>query len=229
MTKGQARALATDYVIQKHTAEPIWYDVPSAKKKRRDDLVIFDFDGAERIKWTLKPLKKDVRILGDPQIVYAPKWEIDFESKDYKYYKRLSGNTGTVLEDNITYCSKQSHEGFFGSRKKNVAVCDTCGQALCQEHVFKCPVCTSWQCEKHSIQCAGCKKRFCAAHIKNKCVECSRDVCDTCALRCPICEEIHCNAHMTKCSRCGKSVCVSVSCTRKEGGLFNKKTVCKNC
>jgi len=226
MTKGQARALATDYVIQKHTAEPIWYDVPSAKKKRRDDLVIFDFDGAERIKWTLKPLKKDVRILGDPQIVYAPKWEIDFESKDYKYYKRLSGNTGTVLEDNITYCSKQSHEGFFGSRKKNVAVCNVCGQFLCQEHIFKCPICNSWLCEEHSTQCAGCKNRFCSDHIKNKCIECSKAVCDACALRCPICGEIHCNGHMTKCSRCGKNVCIS--CTRKEGGFF-KKTVCKNC
>jgi len=229
MTKGQARALATDYVIQKHTAEPIWYDVPSAKKKRRDDLVIFDFDGAERIKWTLKPLKKDVRIR-EIQIVYAPKWEIDFESKDYKYYKkRLSGNTGTVFEDNITYCSKQSHEAFFGSRKKNVAVCDVCGQFLCQEHIFKCPTCNSWLCEKDSIQCAGCKKRFCADHIKYKCFKCSLDICDGCALKCPICGEIHCNAHMTQCSRCGKSVCVSFSCTRKEGGLLNKKTVCKNC
>ncbi|OGN94984.1 MAG: hypothetical protein A2Z75_08625 [Chloroflexi bacterium RBG_13_50_10] len=223
MTKGEARALATDYVIQKHT-EPIWYDVPSAKKKRKGDLDFFD--EPERKKWTLKPLKKDVRVLGDPQIVYAPKWEIDFDSKDYKYYKSLSGNTGTVFVDNVTYCSMQSHEGFFGSRKKNVAVCDVCGQFLCQEHIFKCPTCSSWLCEKDSIQCAGCKKRFCADHIKNKCFKCSVAICDNCALKCIMCGEIYCNAHMTKCSRCGKSVCVS--CTRREGGLF-KKTVCKNC
>jgi len=223
MTKGEARALATDYVIQKHT-KPIWYDVPSAKKKHKEDLDIFY--EPERKEWTLKPLKKDVRILDDPQIVYAPKWEIDFESKNYKYHKSLSGNTGTVLEDNITFCSKQSHEGFFGSKKKNVAVCDVCGQALCQEHIFKCPTCNSWLCEKHSIQCAECKKRLCADHIKNRCFKCSIAICDNCVLKCPICGEIYCSGHMTKCSRCGKNVCVS--CTRKEGGFF-KKTVCKNC
>jgi len=222
MMQGEAKAKTIDYVIQKNT-EPKSYEVPSKKRKRGD---VFDLlDSPETRPWILKPSPRDVRIR-EIQIVYAPKWEIEFQGKDCRYFKSLSGNTGTVFEDNITYCSKQSHEGFFGSRKKNVAVCDTCGQALCQEHVFKCPICTSWQCEKDSIQCAGCKKRFCAGHIKNKCFKCSLDICDGCALKCPICGEIYCNAHMTKCSRCEKGVCVS--CTRREGGLL-KKTVCKNC
>ncbi|MCX5995487.1 MAG: hypothetical protein NTV59_05765 [Chloroflexi bacterium] len=225
MMQGDDKEQTIDYVIQKNT-DTIPYEVPSKKRKRGD---VFDLlDSPETRPWILKPLKKDVRIR-EIQIVYAPKWEIEFQSKDCKYFKSLSGNTGTVFEDNITYCSKKSHEDFiFGGRKKNVAVCDGCGQALCQDHIFKCPACTSWLCEKDSIQCAGCKTRFCADHIKNKCFKCSLDICDNCALKCPICGEIYCNGHMTKCSRCGKSVCVCVSCTRKEGGLF-KKTVCKNC
>ena len=218
-----AREQTIDYVIQKNT-KTTSYEVPSTKRKRRDDIDIFN--EPERREWILKPSPRDVRIR-EIKIVYAPKWEIGFQSRDYTYVRIVSGNSRTVLADTITYCSKHWLGEFLGIQKKNVAVCDTCGQALCQEHVFKCPVCTSWQCEKHSIQCAGCKKMFCADHIKNKCIECSRPVCDSCALKCPICGEIHCNGHMTKCSRCGKSVCVS--CTRKEGGLVFKKTVCKNC
>lgn len=219
-----AREQTIDYVIQKNT-KSIWYDVPPKKRKRKDDLGIFDED--ERRKWELKPSRKDVRIAAIIPTVYAPKWEIDFQSRNYKYSKSLSGNTGAVLEDNITYCSKPSHEDLFGSKKKNVAVCDTCGQALCQEHIFRCTTCNLWLCGKDIIQCVVCRKRFCPDHIKNKCIECSKPLCDTCTTECPICGEIHCDGHMTKCSRCGKSVCVS--CTKKAGGLFFQKTVCKNC
>lgn len=223
ITQGTAKAQTIDYVIEDNTSV-IKYEVPQKGRRRKDELEDFLFSDTEE--WTLKPSPRDVRIR-DIKIVYAPKWEIEFQSKDYTYVRILSGNSGTVLADTITHCSKHWLEGFLGFKKKNVAVCDSCGQALCQEHVFKCPTCYSWLCEKHSIQCVGCKNRFCPDHIKSKCIECSKPVCDTCALRCPICGEIHCNGHMTKCSRCEKNVCVS--CTRKEGGLLFKKAVCKNC
>jgi hypothetical protein len=108
MMQGEAKAKTIDYVIQKNT-EIKSYEVPSKKRKYGDDFNLFD--SPETRPWKLQPLKKDVRIR-EIQIVYAPKWEIDFESKDYKYYKkRLSGNTGTVFEDNITYvhCSRFRH------------------------------------------------------------------------------------------------------------------------
>jgi hypothetical protein len=224
--QGTAKAQTIDYVIEKN-ARVIEYEMPRKRRRHRDELDDFLSLFSDTRQWTLEPSPRDIRIRGDIQIVYAPKWEIEFQSRDYTYVRVMSGNSGTLLADTITYCSKHWLEDFLGFKKKNVAVCDTCGQALCQEHIFKCPTCSSWLCEKDSIQCAGCKKRFCADHIKNKCIECSKTVCDACALRCPICGEIHCNAHMAKCSRCGRSVCVS--CTRKEGGFLTKKSICKNC
>jgi hypothetical protein len=223
LTQGAAKAETIGYVIEKNTRV---IQMPQKRGRRRnelDDVLSIFFDTRE---WTLKPSPRDVRIR-DIQIVYVPKWEIEFQSKDYTYVRVMSGNSGTSLADTITYCSKHRLEDFLGFKKKTVAVCDTCGQALCQEHIFRCPTCSSWLCEKDSIQCSGCKNRFCPDHIKDKCFACAKPVCDACALRCPICGEIHCTAHMTKCSRCGKDVCVS--CIRKEGGLLFKKAVCKNC
>jgi hypothetical protein len=145
--QGEAKAKTIDYVIQKNT-EPKSYEVRSKKRKRGDDFNLFD--SPETRPWTLKPLRKDVRIR-EIQIVYAPKWEIEFQSGDHPYFKSLSGNTGTVFADNITYCSKKSHEDFiFGGRKKNVAVCDGCGQ-LYVKNIFSSVLSATLGCVKNTV------------------------------------------------------------------------------
>ena len=222
MTFSAAKSQTIDYVIEKNT-EVIEYEVPS-KKRRRDDWD--DFDLPETKEWTSKPTPRDVRIR-NIQDIYAPKWEIEFQSKEHTYIRIISGNSGAVISDNITHCSLHWMKELIGVKKKNIAVCDLCGKALCKEHIFRCPSCNLWLCERDSIQCKGCKRRFCSEHIKNKCTECGGIICASCSLSCPICNEIHCKDHMTKCAKCGKGVCVS--CTRKEGGLVFKKIVCKNC
>jgi len=215
-----ARGETIDYVVNKNT-KTIEYEVPTKKKKRQDD---FDFETPDIRECTLKPPRKDVSI-NEIQLIHVPKWEVEFESGDYTYTRIISANGGTVIADNISHCNKHLLKDF--TKKKNVAVCDVCGKALCKDHVFKCPICGSWFCEIHSIQCIGCETRFCVEHIKNKCVECEKAICNTCSLKCPICGEIHCNKHMTKCDKCGNAICIS--CTRKEGSLIFKKTICKKC
>jgi hypothetical protein len=217
-----SRGETIDYVIYRNT-KTVYYEIPSKKKKQRNDFDM-DFVLPEIKEFTLKPLRKDVSI-NDIQLIYVPKWEIELESGDFTYTRIISANTGTIIADNIINCNKHLLKDFLN--KKNVAVCDVCGKALCKDHIFKCPTCNFWLCEIHSIQCVGCKTRFCFDHIKNKCVECGESVCNNCSLKCPICGETHCNKHMTKCDKCGKSVCIS--CTRKDGGLIFKKTVCKSC
>jgi hypothetical protein len=218
ISEAVARGETIDHVIQINT-KTVDYEIPSKKKKSRND-----FDIPEIRECTLKPLRKDVSI-NDIQLIYVPKWEIELESGDFTYSRTISANSGTVIADNITNCNKHLLKDIL--KKKNVAVCDVCGKALCKDHIFKCPTCCSLVCEIHSIQCIGCKARFCVDHIKNKCVECGEAVCGNCSLKCPICGETHCNKHMTKCDKCGKNVCTS--CTRKEGSLIFKKTICKNC
>ncbi len=220
ISEAVARGETIDYVVNKNT-KTIEYEVPTKKKKRQDD---FDFETPDIRECTLKPPRKDVSI-NEIQLIHVPKWEVEFESGDYTYMRIMSGNGGIIIADNITHCNKHLLKDFI--KKKNVAVCDVCGKALCKDHIFKCPTCGSLFCENHSIQCVGCKTRFCVEHIKNKCVECGEAICNTCSLKCPVCGEIHCNKHVTKCDKCGNSICIS--CTTKEGSLIFKKTICKKC
>ncbi|GFO97305.1 restriction endonuclease [groundwater metagenome] len=217
-----ARGETIDYVVEKNT-ETIEYEVPTKKRKRKDDDDL-DFELPDIKEYTLKPSRKDVTI-NEIQLIHVPKWEVEFESGDYTYIRVISANGGTIIADNITNCNKHLLKDFI--KKKNVAVCDVCGKALCKDHIVKCPTCAALRCETHSIQCMSCKTIFCSEHIKNKCAECGEAVCDACLQRCPICGENHCNKHMTKCAKCGKVICTS--CTRKEGSLIFKKTICKNC
>lgn len=222
ITEAAARGETIDYVVQKNT-KTVEYEVPTKKRKRRDEFDV-GFEIPDLRECTLKPSRKDVTI-SEIQLIHVPKWEVEFESGDRTYMRVVSANGGTIIADNITNCSKHLLKDFL--KRKNVAVCDVCGRALCKDHVFRCPICGAWFCETHSIQCIGCKTRFCLEHIKNRCVECGEATCSACSLKCPICEETHCNKHMTKCDKCGKSVCTS--CTRKEGSLIFKKTICKSC
>jgi chaperonin cofactor prefoldin len=174
--------------------------------------------------YVMIPSIRDIRVK-KVELVFIPRWDIEFESKEYKYYRKLSGNSGKLIYDTITYCTDHLLTGFFD--QKNIAVCDTCGIVLCKEHIYKCPVCKVWHCENHSVQCKSCNNRFCPDHITAHCSECKSAVCEECVLRCPTCGETHCKTHMTKCSKCNKVVCVS--CTRKEGNFLIKKTICKEC
>jgi hypothetical protein len=175
--------------------------------------------------FTVAPNHKDIRITKS-QLIFIPKWEIEFKSKDYKYIRIISANDGTIIFDNLRFCAdKHWLDGFVNA--KDVAVCDICGKALCKDHILKCPICGSWRCESHGTQCADCKKRYCREHITIHCSECKSPICKTCTFICPICNESHCRTHTSKCSKCNKIVCVS--CTRKEGSFLLKKTLCKNC
>ena len=220
ITQTKVRGETIDYVVKKNT-KTIDYEVPQKRRKNRDD---FDFDFPDIKEFTLKPSRKDVRI-NEIQLIHVPKWEIEFESGDYIYTRVISANSGKVITDNITNCNRHLLKGLL--KKKNVAVCDVCGKALCKDHVFKCPECNKWFCEDHSNQCIDCKTQFCMDHIDNKCIECDSYICDTCSQSCPICMKIHCKNHMTTCDKCNNEVCIS--CIRKEGNLLFKKKLCQNC
>lgn len=220
ISQTKVRGETIDYVVKKNT-KTIDYEVPQKKKKNRDD---FDFDFPEIKEYTLKPSRKDASI-NEIQLIHVPKWEIEFESGDYTYTRVISANSGKVITDNLTNCNRHLLKGLL--KKKNIALCDVCGKALCKDHIFKCPVCEKWFCEMHSNKCTDCKTQFCIDHIDNKCIECDSYICDTCSQSCPICMKIHCKNHMTTCDKCNNEVCIS--CIRKEGNILFKKKLCQNC
>jgi hypothetical protein len=171
------------------------------------------------------PSLKEIRV--NIRLIYVPKWEMEFQSKEYNYSRKITGNSGQIIYDSITDCNKHLNIGF--GRKKNIAACDICGEVLCKEHIWKCTTCGSWRCESHSKTCTSCQRKYCPEHIKIICADCNNDVCDSCSVVCPICGQSHCKKDMIKCSKCERIVCVS--CTRKEGGIlsFGQKVICKNC
>ena len=190
-------------------------------KLKRDEDNIF----ADEREYPITPSPKEIKT--SIKMVYVPKWEMEFQSKEYSYTRILTGNTGTVIHDTISNCNKHWNLGF--SKKRNIAVCDVCGEALCKEHIWKCLKCGTWRCEAHIITCISCKAKYCPEHIPLKCSICYESVCDICATTCAICGKTHCKKHVSRCSKCERMVCVD--CSVKEGGILKigQKVYCKEC
>lgn len=174
----------------------------------------------------ITPSAKEIR-WASTKCIYVPKWEIEYLSKEYTYTKIITGNSGSVIYDTITYCNKHVNIGI--GRKKNVSVCDICGKALCKEHIWKCVSCGTWRCETHIKMCTSCHDKYCPEHISKSCSYCNEDVCDSCATVCAICGKTYCKKHVAKCSKCERIVCVA--CSVKEGGILKigQKVYCKDC
>ena len=63
------------------------------------------------------------------RIVYVPRLEIEFESKEYVYEKVVMMASGVVITDEISDCKHAL------GRKTTFAVCDTCGVSKCEKDI----------------------------------------------------------------------------------------------
>ncbi|MGB9134184.1 MAG: restriction endonuclease [Candidatus Bathyarchaeia archaeon] len=170
---------------------------------------------------TYAPKRQNINIKSIT-LVNVPRWDIDFEAFNKTYSREMLACSGTVLEDTLRNCPK--HTGPF--KKENIAVCEKCGQALCDKHVFACPTCGKWLCEEHGAACKSCHLVFCREHIPFTCALCNQPVCSGCRVACPICGREYGRDHTVSCSQCGKAVCTEcVTVT----GLIKKKRVCREC
>lgn len=66
------------------------------------------------------------------KMVYVPKWNLEYESGDSSFSRRLLASSGRMIEDDLVKCRKCS---LF--RKDTVAVCEICGVPLCEKHVHQ--------------------------------------------------------------------------------------------
>ena len=163
------------------------------------------------------------------QLVYIPKWHIEFSSGDYSYEREILAHSGKIMTDPISICPNHLFKDFIRTSKKNtVAVCEVCGNAFCDKHVFKCSICVKWICEKHSVVCATCGQHVCPEHIVKYCEICNKPICNNCNSICPICHKMYCKDHMVECTKCHNIVCKNcVTPSRKK--LIFKKYTCRNC
>jgi hypothetical protein len=86
---------------------------------------------------TIIPKKSDV-LIKKSLLVYVPIWDIEIQSKSMIYRKRVMASSKTVLMDEMALCPKDFSTIKIWGKKKNVhAVCETCGIALCSDHILE--------------------------------------------------------------------------------------------
>lgn len=201
-----ANKIALEYIIQKNT-RTITYTPKSE-----------EIPVPKTIKYV--PKSRDIAIKCR-ELVLVPRWDITFVAFNRTYLRKILACSGTILEDTIKYCPKH---GFL--KKETIAVCEVCGQALCEDHVSRCPICGKWLCEEDGVLCESCGQIYCKEHQLLRCEICGLSICSDCKLTCPICKRTYSRKHMQTCEKCGKNVCsycvVSV-------GFFRKKIHCKEC
>jgi hypothetical protein len=211
----EAEGIAIDFAIEKNTQIITYYP--------ENDEESFSPD-TDSISYT--PKKTDIRIIRKEMVV-IPRWSVEFDSLGTRYAREILACSGTVLEDTLSYCPKHFKLGAIRIvSKKTVAVCEICGQSLCEDHVRRCPTCSKWLCEEHGIDCGVCENRFCKEHISLTCPICDASICTSCAITCPICNVKYGKNHAVTCDKCRTLVCPNCVITT---GWIRKTRICKRC
>ncbi|MHC1680194.1 MAG: restriction endonuclease [Methanomassiliicoccales archaeon] len=228
-----------EYRVEREDGYQIRKIEPSVSKKearrRAMDLIIefnteefnYHTNSGESRSVKFIPYARDI-YLYDIHPIFIPIWQIEFSSLGRTYSRIMYGNSGTILTDTIAVCPNHILKNIIKVAKKNtIAICEVCGDALCEQHVFKCPACGKWLCEEHSRLCPECKDHFCPEHFQINCQMCNTQLCVNCISQCQICGRYVCNEHARECDRCGKNVCVN--CCSTTGSFFKKTDLCRIC
>lgn len=172
--------------------------------------------------------RNDEIVLNDTRPIFVPLWELGFSSSGRIHARRMLAGSGTMLEDTITVCPNHLLKSLVKiQRKTTSAVCDVCGDALCDKHIVQCSMCGKWLCDNHNVQCSSCGQRYCNEHLSVACNICNQLICHTCSNPCQICGRLICEKHRTICSVCTRVTCSICSTTR--GAFMKKKSVCRSC
>jgi len=88
-------------------------------------------------------------IIKKAALIYVPKWNLDIESGQITFMRKALAASKTVLVDTISYCPRHLSIGDVQLvKKQTAAICEICGGAFCQEHIFQ--VDGKYFCEEHN-------------------------------------------------------------------------------
>ncbi len=94
-------------------------------------------DEVETRTMTIVPKKSDI-VIKKSSLIYVPIWKIDILSHDMAYKRESMASSKTMILDEIKFCSKDfSSLKFWTKCKPTDALCDSCGIALCDDHVYE--------------------------------------------------------------------------------------------
>jgi hypothetical protein len=129
-----AAKIVKGYVIEKNTQ-----NVRYEPKGRNNDSLLGMLDKPS-LKVVPRPSEIEIRGI---KMVYVPKWDLQFESGNTTFQRRILASSGKVIEDGLANCRKCAL-----LHRTTVAVCDTCGIPLCEKHVYN--EGERWVCEEHA-------------------------------------------------------------------------------
>ncbi len=90
------------------------------------------------------PKVREIEIRGT-KLIYVPKWDLQFESGQNTFRRKLLASSQSVIIDTIAKCRKCSI-----LPKEAIYVCEECGKPLCEKHSYQ--EGSRWLCEDHISQ-----------------------------------------------------------------------------
>ena len=109
-----------EFTARTKIAEDNINTIPYSVRKSRDEEVEKEF--------TYVPNHNAIKL--QSKVVYVPKLEIVFESKEYNYTRRILPASDITLTDEISECKHMLR------KKHTFAVCEECGIAKCENDIF---------------------------------------------------------------------------------------------
>jgi hypothetical protein len=130
-----ATIIILEKIIQTNIKE-ISYDVKTSK------------DEFETKTITIVPKKSDI-VFKKSSLIYVPIWKIDISYQDMTYRREAMAASKTMILDEIKLCPKDfSSLKFWTKWKTTDVLCETCGIALCDDHLYQAN--GKYYCKDHS-------------------------------------------------------------------------------
>ena len=109
-----------EFTARTKIAEDNVYSIPYSVRKSKDIEIEKEF--------TYAPSHNAIKL--QSKVVYVPKLEIVFDSKEYNYTRRILPASDITLTDEISECKHMLR------KKHTFAVCEECGIAKCEDDIF---------------------------------------------------------------------------------------------
>jgi hypothetical protein len=101
----------------------------------------------EEREMTITPRRPDIST--KTFLTHVPKWRITLRAAGITYKRMALAASKVVLVDEIAFCSAKhfSLGRIWNNRRRTYAVCEICGGAFCDDHIF--PIHNTYYCEDH--------------------------------------------------------------------------------
>lgn len=121
-------------VVSENTQKASYY-TSNGKGKRKEQKI------------EIRPKPGEVKINRKP-LIFVPKWIITIKAGEHTYNRKALAASNTLIVDEIAFCTNHFTLGkIWSTRKRTSAVCEICGGAFCDDHIFM--VNNTYYCEKH--------------------------------------------------------------------------------